>query len=71
MRTLIHFTLFKILDRWFKDGGEFVNLKRRRPLPSRRFLVLISVRGWVDPRDILLLEALDQLKNPITSSFFD
>jgi hypothetical protein len=36
--------------------------------PPRRFPVLISLRGWVDPRAIFLLEALGQLKNPITSS---
>jgi hypothetical protein len=39
-----------------------------RPLPPGRFLVLISVRGRVDPRDIVLLEVLGQLKIPMTSS---
>jgi hypothetical protein len=38
------------------------------PLPPGRFLVLISVRGRVDPRDIAQLEGLEQLKNTMTSS---
>jgi hypothetical protein len=40
--------------------------KNGRPLPSGRFLVLISVRGWVDPKAIVRLEGLGQLKNPVT-----
>jgi hypothetical protein len=39
-----------------------------RPLPPGRFVVLISVRGYVDPRAIVRLEGLGQLKNPIASS---
>jgi hypothetical protein len=39
-----------------------------RRFPPGRFLVLISVRGWVDPRIIMRLEELVQLKNPMTSS---
>jgi hypothetical protein len=31
-------------------------------------LVLISVIGWIDPRDIVRLEVLGQPKNPMTSS---
>jgi hypothetical protein len=38
------------------------------PLSPGRFLVLISVVSWVDPRAIVRLEKLDQLKNPMTSS---
>jgi hypothetical protein len=37
-------------------------LRAGRPLPPGRFLVLISVRGWVDTRDIVRLEGLSQLK---------
>jgi hypothetical protein len=39
-----------------------------RPLPPGRFLLLISVRGWVNPSVIGRLEGIDQLKIPITSS---
>jgi hypothetical protein len=42
-------------------------LRTSRPSPPGRFLVLIFVRGWVDPRDIVLLEGLVQLKNSMTS----
>jgi hypothetical protein len=37
-------------------------------LPPGRFLVLVSARGWVDPRAIVRLGELNQLKNPMTSS---
>jgi hypothetical protein len=36
------------------------------PLLTGRFLVLISVRGCVDPRVIVQLEGLGQMKNPVT-----
>jgi hypothetical protein len=44
-------------------------LRPGRPLPLGRYLVLISARGWVDPRATVRLEGLGQFKNPITSGF--
>jgi hypothetical protein len=38
-------------------------LRAGRHLPARRFLVIISVRGWVDPRVIVQLDGLGRLKN--------
>jgi hypothetical protein len=43
-------------------------LRAGRPLPQSRFLILISVRGWIDPRVIVRLEGLGELKNLMTSS---
>jgi hypothetical protein len=43
-------------------------LRAGRSLPPGRFLVLISVRGLIDPRTIVRLEGLGRLKSPITLS---
>jgi hypothetical protein len=61
------------LDNRLKDGGEVVSLKRLprfTPFPCI-FMVLISVRGLVNPRALVRLEGLDKLKkkNPIISRF--
>jgi len=51
-----------------KDGGK-VNLTQRPPLyPQEIHLVLISVRGWVDPRAIVRLVGLCHRKIPMTPS---
>jgi hypothetical protein len=42
-------------------------LRAGRLLSPGRFLVLISVRGCVFPRALVLLEGLSKLKNPVTS----
>jgi hypothetical protein len=47
------------------------SLRGGRPLSPGRFLVLISVRGRVDPRAIIRLERLGLLKNRMTSLEFE
>jgi len=39
-----------------QDDGKVVSLNHRPPLPQEMFLVLISVRGCVDPRTIVRSE---------------
>jgi len=43
-----------------QDCGKIVSLTHRPPLPPGNALVLISVRGWVDPRAIVRSEGLCQ-----------
>jgi hypothetical protein len=59
-----------VLDNWLTDGGEVVSLMTLRPSPHppRRFLILISVRDLDDPRAVIWLEGLGQLKSLMTWS---
>jgi hypothetical protein len=44
------------------EGGKVVSPKHRPPLPQEIYLVLISVRDWVDPKAIVRSEGLCQWK---------
>jgi UV DNA damage repair endonuclease len=50
---LLHF-----LNNQLTDGGEVVSLIRRLKLTPGRFVVIISVRGRVEPKAIVRLEGL-------------
>ena len=50
------------------EGGKVVSPMHRPSLPQEIFLVLFSVRRWVDPRAIVRPEGLCQRKIPLTSS---
>jgi hypothetical protein len=56
------------LDIRLTDGGKVVSLIRRPPFTPRMILGTHFCKGCVDPRAIMRLEGLGQLKNPMTSS---
>jgi hypothetical protein len=49
-------------------GGKVVSITHRPHLPHRKFLVLISVKGWDDLRVIVQPEGLGQWKIPVRPS---
>jgi hypothetical protein len=66
-----HRDLHIFLESRLTYGGEVISLKHRRLSPSfslGKFLILISLRGWVDLRELMKLEELDLPKNKMTLS---
>jgi hypothetical protein len=60
---------FQISRQLAHEGSTVVSPMHRPPLPPHKiFLVLISVRGWVDPMAIVRPERLCQWKIPMTPS---
>jgi hypothetical protein len=61
----------QILRQTAQAGGKVVSPTHQPPLPQEIFLVLISVRGWVDPRAIVRIMSMKNFNDNVGNRFRD
>jgi hypothetical protein len=60
----------QISRHWAYESGRVVSPTHRPPLPPEILLVIISVKGWVNPRAIARPEGRHRQSNPRPTDFY-